>query len=322
MIRLVCAGHVPAGLTPHDLGVILVLHAHPLTQRRVLEGRDVPRRIDVRIPRPELLIDDDSIVERESRLLGEADVRFDADPRDNAVDLDRPFAAIFSARRDNEPAIALFDARGAAPRAQRYTLFAVVLVCRAGKSRRVDVLADGNAGKDHHDLSAVHGERRRDLRPDEAGADDCEPMTGACQIPEVHVIIERSVVDHFTGAVAFEFQRAWGATRRQQQLLIRVLSTLIVHRPLVLEIKGRDSAPEMRVDSVFRRLEPDFLERLALPEVFRKRRPLVRAVRLTAHDRDCPFRVHLADALDSRVAGHARAGDQVLIGRHRLALRG
>src|SRR5438128_12698231 len=107
MIRLVCAGHAPAGLTPHDLGVILVLHAHPLTQRRVLEGRDVPRRIDVRIPRPELLIDDDSIVERESRLLAAADVRFDADPRENAVDLDRPLIAIYTDHPDTQPAIAL-----------------------------------------------------------------------------------------------------------------------------------------------------------------------------------------------------------------------
>src|SRR6266540_633097 len=104
MIRLFGAGHVASGLTPHRLRVVFVINAQALAQRRVLEGGDIARRIDIRMSRPQLLIDDDSIVERESRLLGEADVRLDADPGNDAVDLDCVFAAIYSARGDNEPA--------------------------------------------------------------------------------------------------------------------------------------------------------------------------------------------------------------------------
>src|SRR5438132_10283279 len=101
MIRLLRAGHVAAGLTPHRLGVVLVLDAQLFAQRRVLKGSHIARRIDVRMSRPELLIDDDSVVDRKSRLLGESDVWFDADAGDNAIHLSRPLATIFPPCRDN-----------------------------------------------------------------------------------------------------------------------------------------------------------------------------------------------------------------------------
>jgi len=214
-----------------------VLDAHSLAQRRVLEGSQIPRGVNVWMARAKLLIDDDAIIDWEACLLGQTDVRFDADPGDNPIDINPPFAAVLAPRRHDKLPIVLLDASRAASGEQRDAFFAVVLVEGPGQSCGVDVFPDCDAGKDHDYLSAVHGERSSDLGPYEATADNGESLNSACQIAEPRVIVESPEVNDFTGAVALEFQSAWGATRCQEQLLVRILSTLIVHCMLILDIK-------------------------------------------------------------------------------------
>ena len=137
---------------------------------RVGAGGDVAGREDVGIARPQHLIDQDALVDRQPGGLGELGARRGADPDQHRIGLDR--AAVLEP--DCRPACRRRDPLDPAPEDDLDAGDGVAARETGGDRRRHAPAEQARQDLDHGRVSAERPRARRNLEPDEAAADDGE----------------------------------------------------------------------------------------------------------------------------------------------------
>lgn len=205
------------------------------------------------------------------------------------------------------------DARHLLPGPRIDALLAVVADQVARQIRREEAGADALVRKEHRDLATLHGESRRDLRADEAAADDREALALLGQCAEPAVVVERAEIDHLFAA---ERQAARRPSGSEEQLVEGVARGTVVEHRLGAEVQGRRAAPQVEIHADLAGLAPNTVERLALPQGLRQRGAGVGRIRFGADQPDGARGVELANAADCSVRGHAAAENEVRIVHH------
>ena len=138
--------------------------ADALAGVRVGPPRDVAGREDARRAGLEVLVHGDAAVDRQARLLGQADRRPHADAQDDEVGLERRAVA----QRHG----ASVDARDGSAQMEDDAVLLVELPDEPADLRPHDALERLVLRRDDMDVDAARAQRRRDLEADEARADD------------------------------------------------------------------------------------------------------------------------------------------------------
>src|SRR6516225_11342303 len=89
MIWFGVPGHSLSCCPPHCVGIVFVLDADALAQRRIVEGRNITSRVNVWMTRAQRFIDDDAAIDLEPRCPRQGYVWLDAQSRDHPVDVER-----------------------------------------------------------------------------------------------------------------------------------------------------------------------------------------------------------------------------------------
>lgn len=271
-------------------------------ERRAGEASDVPRREHARRARLEPRVHEDAVLAAKPRRLGDCGLGHDAEPRDHRVGED----LLPAAGPDDCRVAARLDRGDRLPGEDAHALLAEGAGQVGGERRRVDARPDHLLREDHRHLPPGRGERRRDLRADEAAPDDRDAAARGGVQPAV--VGERAQVDD---AVAARRQPARRSAGREEEALEAVDVPLVVAH-LAGDWVDRERAPAgEEIEPLYVR-QPDALLRLAEPQPLRERRPGVGAVGFRGEHRDPPARVHLPDRRRRGMPGHPSAHNQVL----------
>src|SRR5262249_16765735 len=136
-------------------------------------------------------------------------------------------------------------------------------------------IADGQPWENQRHPSAIHGQSRRDLRPDEPSADHCEFGTTAGCVPYAPEIRKLSIIDRRCTASA---QAARRTTSREQQPLVSDVSSLRVGGRLRVPIDRYHSRAKTDLCARPLRLAPDSIHCMALPQSFRQWWTVIRRI--------------------------------------------
>src|SRR5256886_600933 len=267
-VRRRSAGHVLPGDLAHGVGVVFVLHPEAGAEGAVGEAGDVSRGVHVRMAGAAELVDDDAVLHQQSGLLRELDARLDAQAGHDDV------ADDLGSRRGAHDALAAARLQPDHPfaRAQLDALFPIVIDEEARQIRREDARAQPCLRHQHHDVTALQPQRRRDLTPDEPAPHDreAEPLFG--EAAQAAVVVQRAEVDHL---VRLQRQAPRRAAGGEQQLLEPVHRAPVVGDAVSPQIDADHTAAELQIRAGRRRLAPDALLRLSLPQALRERRAVV-----------------------------------------------
>ena len=284
--------------------VVFVLDSEPASERRDREACNVASGEDVVVPgHAAKLVDDDAVVDLESGGHCQTGLGLEAEPGRDDVGFDCPPGAC------GHPG----GARGGHRFLRQYldAASAVLLGHIGGQLRRQKARCDASLREDHGHPAAVRRQRRRELRANEAAADDDRGRALACPCSHRPVIVERPEVDNPLGAR----NGARPAASREHELLPAVHLASVVRRQVAIEVERDDATAQPKHRARLFRSAPDLRLVRSRPQTLRERRPRVGRMRLGADEHDRPVRVVLPDSFDGGVAGHPAAHDQVT---HRL----
>ena len=281
--------------------MVLVLDAEGASEHGAREVGDVTGREHV-VPSvcPPVLVDDDAVLDREARRLGELRLRDDPEPGHDCVALERATGS----RGDGRPLH-----RGDRLAGEHLDApLAVVLGHELAEPLRQQTRIEPVLGDDHRHRTPVRRQRSGDLGADEAAADhdDSRPVAGEPAQPAV--VVERAEVDDLAVAPAEAPRPAAGG---EQHLLVAVPVTLVVDRAGRSEVDAGDSPGQPEVDSELVGPLPDRALLAAAPELLRQRWTLVGRMRLGADERDRRIGLAFADRLGRLCSGHPAADDQI-----------
>ena len=304
VVRFPLPGHGLPCRPPHRIRVVLVLHANPPAQRRVVECRHVAGRVDIGMARAEGFIDNDAVPDLQPRGAGHLRVRLDPQSGHHPVHDHLP--AALRLQHGLRPVLLQPDDPLSGPHV--HALLPVETVEEHRKIARIAAAADPFIGEQHHDVLVVHGQRRRDLRADEPAADDGKLPALLGERAEARVVVERPEVND---AIASKTETPGNAARRQEQLLPRVDRPLIVGDLLSPGVERHGRPPEVEIDPPAVRAAPDGVQRFSLPQGLGEGRAVVRRVRVGPDEPDGSRRIRLANPPDRGIGGHAPADNEV-----------
>src|SRR5216117_3763210 len=112
----------------------------------------------------------------------------------------------------------------------------------------------------------------------------------------------------------YGFQKLLLATGGEQQLLEPVHRAPVVGDAVPPQIDADHTAAELQLRAGRRRLAPDALLRLSLPQALRERRAIVGGVRLGTDQRQRAGGIGSPDARDRRIRRHPAADDYIRVG--------
>ncbi|MCZ7562127.1 MAG: hypothetical protein M5U30_20600 [Burkholderiaceae bacterium] len=313
VVRLCPTGHVAPGHAPHRVGVVFVLEAQAAIQDRAVEAGDVARGKDVRIAGAQVLVDHDAVVDGQPGRLREFDRRKDPDARHHRIG-----RHLGRAGRQHDACALPAQAGHRLAGQDGHRSFPEVSVEEGRQAAGIDARADALVGKHHGDALAVHGQRRGDLRADEASADHREARAAIGEFAQPKVVIERAQVDR---AFVGKGQAPGRPAGSQQQLLPGMDVSRVVGDRLLRRVERDDPLAEVDLHAGTRDVARDGRDGLlAGPQRLRQRRAIVGSMLLRADDGNAAVRVDLADAADRGGGSHAAADDHVLVWLHRAPL--
>jgi len=313
VVRLCPTGHVAPGHAPHRVGVVFVLEAQAAIQDGAVEAGNVARGKDVGMAGTQVLVDHDAVVDGQPGRLRQPDLRNDADAGHHRIG-----RHLRRAGRHHDARAVPAQAAHRLAGQDRHRPFAEVIVEKSRQAAGINARTDALLGKYHRDALAIHGQRRGDLRADEAPADHCKARPTIGELAQPKVVIERAEVDRaFVGKGQAPGRTAGG----QQELLPAMNVSRIVGDRLLRRIERHDPFAEVEFHTGAGDIAREGRHGLlAGPQRLGKRRAIVGGVLLRADDGDAAVRIDLADATDRGRGGHAAADDHVFVWLHRAPL--
>ena len=309
-IGLGAAGHHLGDRDRLVLGVLPSLQPDAAAEQRIEVTGDVAGGKDMRIAGAAMCVDQNAVIDREIGLHRQLAVRHGADADENCVGGQR----LARPQRDHGPVAARCDRSDGDAGAQIDAAAAMEGGEELAEGRRCDARQRSRGGFQHGHRAAMAARYGCCLQPDEAGADDDQPLAGAKHAAQLEAIVDvAQVVDAPAGA-ARNSEMASACAERQEQRVIRqgdaVGETQALRRAVDLEGRRAEMKIDPRRGPELQRLQIRLLDRAGAGEqLLRQRRALIGRVGLAADQHDLAGKTGGAQRLRRAPAGMAGAED-------------
>ena len=237
-------GHVGAHDEPMAMGVVTALDPHDLAQSQIGELGHVARGPDVRIRRTAELVDDDPVVDRDPRRLGQLDDRFAPLIHDHQLGVE--FVA--EIRLGVEHSGRLLDTHQHVATHGLDSHLAQVVEQRQAEFARQHAVQRILLRQHERDLLAARAECGRHLDAGEAAADERQVLQPVEARFEVEVILEVAEVTHALRLAAFGAQASRPAAGGDQQVVVFDDVPEFVEEMVLLGIELDDLVAKLDVD--------------------------------------------------------------------------
>src|SRR6185312_15391737 len=223
-----------------------VLHSYPLPEEWMPSPRNVAGGEYVRHGGLKPLVDDHTVVDSQPGVLGKRDPRYDADPDDDEVAVDRPATGGAHARHR---AVA-FERFDAVAEQQLDAMLSVDVAIEGPDLRTEDPLAGQRQGVDHGHLEPPLAGGGGELATDPTRAYHHHVPAGIDPLTQLIAVGQRAQVVHALQVRAGHREPPWLRPGRQQQAVEPALSTVGERDPRCAGVERGHRGAGQQVDLV------------------------------------------------------------------------